>query len=166
MAFPPVFEVDYNLYPNVAENIWQAQMAGAPKVLRYDGLNPKHPVRRKKRREAMNWVEDPAKVPPGEKPDAGKVPVLPEATNPAFLLGETDRDEYPFACTLEGGADPFISHVPEKENSLAGSELGSFIIDKKLQTGSPFKVVVIKCKNKTPMAQCKKKCIPCDSLCP
>lgn len=96
----PVLIIDALNYPNLAENIWQAQKAGHPKILT-DGSNKK--VNRK---GAMHYELD-------------------------FLRYEIphieSRDEYPFACFLEGGPSAWVGHIPPGENSAQGGLLTSFL---------------------------------------
>ena len=51
-------------------------------------------------------------------------------------------DEYPFACTLEGGTDSSVVAVPVSEQQSQGGSLGSFIKAHKLTRGDVFKVVL------------------------
>ena len=91
----PILTISYRTHPNIADNIFDAQMDGAPKVLTYDGTNPTV------RRAAMRF---------NDGGYSGRVPIV--KPNAAFLSGgKTDRDEYPFACTLEGGTASRIAHV-------------------------------------------------------
>jgi hypothetical protein len=96
----PVLIIDYLKYPILAENIWQAQMAGHPRVLTY-GSNKK--VNRK---GAMHYEVE-------------------------FLRYEIphilSRDEYPFACCLEGGAASWVGHIPPRENSAQGGLIAGFL---------------------------------------
>ena len=41
----PLLTISYRTHPNIADNIFDAQMDGAPKVLTYDGTN--HPMVRR-----------------------------------------------------------------------------------------------------------------------
>lgn len=75
----PVLEIDWYRNKELADNIWHAQMAGFPTVLTYCG--PALGVQN--RRDAMHFDLD------GIKQE---------------VLHILSRDEYPFACTLEGGA--------------------------------------------------------------
>jgi hypothetical protein len=43
------------------------------------------------------------------------------------ILHFLSRDEYPFACTLEGGGASWVGHIPAKENSSQGGLIASFI---------------------------------------
>src|ERR1700754_1671773 len=50
------------------------------------------------------------------------------------------RDEYPFACTLEGGTDSSVWLVPEIENRRQGGALSGFIRHNYLNRGDKFHV--------------------------
>lgn len=145
----PVFTISYRTHPNIADNIFDAQMDGAPKVLTYDGTNPML------RRAAMRF-DDGGYV--------GKVPVA--APNAAFMGGaKTDRDEYPFACTLEGGSASRIAHVPAGENRSAGALMLAFFNQNKLTRGSYFRVRIADHKRGMITRPCRLKCGGCPSLC-
>ena len=95
----PVLEFDYRnaSITALADTIWHAQMAGCPKILTYNG--PDVTLRRATRRDAMHYDHG-----------AGRYEI------PRIL----SRDEYPFACTLEGGRASWVGHVPGRENSVQG----------------------------------------------
>ena len=78
-------------------------MAGWPQVLTYGG--PDVTLRRSTRRAAMHYTYDGVgcEIPP----------VL-------------SRDEYPFACTLEGGGGG-VGHIPAHENSAQGGLIAAFL---------------------------------------
>jgi hypothetical protein len=37
------------------------------------------------------------------------------------------RDEYPFACCVEGGSSTWIGHIPPHENSAQGGLIAAFL---------------------------------------
>ena len=78
----PMLEINYMQYPDLADNIWHAQMSRHPQILTYAGSDPG------KRRDAMTISDGDHK---------SQVPRI------------LSRDEYPFACTLEGGHSTSIS---------------------------------------------------------
>lgn len=49
-------------------------------------------------------------------------------------------DEFPYACTSEGGIDSVIAMVPKKEQSSQGGKLSSFIQKHNLTKGDKFQV--------------------------
>jgi hypothetical protein len=145
----PVFTISYRTHPNIADNIFDAQMDGAPKVLTYDGTNPLL------RKAAMRF---------NDGRYSGKVPIL--KPSPAFLSGaKTDRDEYPFACTLDGGAASRIAHVPESENRSAGALMLAFFKKNQMAIGSHFRVRITDHIRGEITEQCRVKCRGCVSLC-
>jgi hypothetical protein len=103
MAYP-VLEIDWNQYPNLADNIWQAQTMGHPVVLTYVGPDPE--ASKANRRDAMHYERDGA-----------------EYRIPRVL----SRDEYPFACTLEGGGASWVGHIPARENSAQGGLISALL---------------------------------------
>lgn len=109
----PVLEINALNYPNLAENIWHAQMAGHPRMLTF-GSNKKY-----NRKEAMT-VRD--------EIFSGQIPRI------------LSRDEYPFACTKEGGAASWIGRIPTRENSAQGGLIAAFIKRYDLKEGDSFKV--------------------------
>lgn len=131
MAQPahPILDFDWSDegIRQVAENIWQAQMAGWPKVLTYD-LQADAVLRRQgrslKRRGALET--------PGEE-----VPRL------------LSRDEYPFACTREHAGSVWVGHVPPAQNSRQGGMLAEFLRRHAATDGFRFEVRVVN-RPKTP----------------
>jgi hypothetical protein len=102
----PVFEIDYLKHPQLADNIWQAQMAKAPRVLtRCDA-----PSNKANRDVVMKYQVN------------GERFVVPKT----YAHDKTDRDEYPFACTLEGGEGAWIGHVHFSQNRAMGRPLRDF----------------------------------------
>ena len=120
----PVLEIDYLKYPNLAENIWQAQKAGHLSILTY-GSNKKL-----NRKGAMHYEIDFLRY---------EIPSL------------ASRDEYPFACCVEGGSSAWIGHIPPKENSAQGGLICTFLkrhdILPNLGEKSKFRVKVINYKS-------------------
>jgi hypothetical protein len=98
----PELHIDWNRNKELADNIWHAQMACCPMVLTYCGpaLGPQN------RRGAMHF-------------ELGGVR--------QEILHILSRDEYPFACTLEGGSASWVGHIPAKQNSSQGGLIASFI---------------------------------------
>lgn len=102
MSTYPVLEFDYKKYPELADNIWNAQMAGHPKVLTYCG-----PLLKKaNRKEAMHYTVDSLRY---------EIPHI------------LTRDEYPFACTLEGGPSAWVGHIAKTQNDAQGALIKNFI---------------------------------------
>jgi hypothetical protein len=51
-------------------------------------------------------------------------------------------DEYPFACTNEGGAGAWIGHVPPGEQFIQGGVISDFLQRNGLQAGDAFTVII------------------------
>ncbi|MDB5921814.1 MAG: hypothetical protein JWN13_750 [Betaproteobacteria bacterium] len=102
MTYPELI-IDWFRYRNLAENIWHAQMAGHPKVLTYNG--PDLQIRRAQRKTAMHYQHE---------------------DNTYEIPRVLSRDEYPFACTKEGGA-AWVGHIPGGENSAQGGLIAAFL---------------------------------------
>jgi hypothetical protein len=150
----PVPIISYQTHPNISDNIFDAQMDGAPKVLTYDGTNPML------RRAAMRFSD----VGKTGVVYSGKVPIV--KPSPAFLHGaKTDRDEYPFACTLEGGSASRIAHVPAGENRSAGALMLAFFNKHNMAKGSCFRVRVVGHARGEVTQPCRTQCNGCESLC-
>jgi hypothetical protein len=131
----PVLEFDWKVLPNIAEHIWEAQMAGWEKVLTYRGPLPDRMSRGVRKQTMLYEV--------GGK--SYKIPTLP---------GKPDinsRDEYPFACTVEGTSldgkrQVHVFHVLPEENSRQGGMLAAFIQKNNITATGPnrkFEVRVI-----------------------
>jgi hypothetical protein len=122
MPYPELI-IDWNTHPQLADNIWQAQSAGWPKILTYNGPDPF--IRRQTRRAAMHY-------------DVAGI----EYEIPHIL----SRDEYPFACTVEGGSS-WVGHIPGRENSAQGGMIAAFLRRNHIVAGrgaqSRFVVTVI-----------------------
>jgi RHS repeat-associated protein len=64
----------------------------------------------------------------------------------ALTGGEYQCEEFPLACTIEGGAwNAFIRCVPRKEQQIQASTVWSMISYFKLKTGDAFLVLLIPC---------------------
>ena len=100
----PKLTFDAALHGDLADNVWNAQMAGHPKILTYAG--PDLTLRRATRRDALHFEEGGLRY---------EIPHI------------LSRDEYPFACTLEGGAASWVGHIPGRENSAQGGLLAAFL---------------------------------------
>ncbi len=101
MAYPALV-IDWNRNQNLADNIWHAQMACCPRVLTYCGPD----LGIQNRKDAMHFELS------GIRQE---------------ILHILSRDEYPFACTLEGGRASWVGHIPAKENSSQGGLIAAFI---------------------------------------
>jgi len=112
MSEIPVLIFDWKKLPHIADNIWNAQMAGWERVLTYRGPLP-GTESREIRGRTMSY-------------EAG-------AKGYRIPTGiDQDRDEYPFACTVEGAArsgnrKPWVGHVPRSENQVQGGMIRAFI---------------------------------------
>jgi deoxyribonuclease NucA/NucB len=98
----PVLIIDWELYHELADNIWHAQMAGHPSTLTYNGPY----LGRQNRKEAMHLELD------GVREE---------------ILHILSRDEYPFACTVEGGKASWVGHIPPSQNSAQGGLIAAFL---------------------------------------
>jgi hypothetical protein len=98
----PVLIIDALKYPELADNVWHAQMAGHPRLLTYSGPT----LGKENRREAMHFDLD------GIRQE---------------IMHLLSRDEYPFACTREGGRASWVGHIPPKQNSAQGGLIAGFI---------------------------------------
>jgi hypothetical protein len=104
----PVLRISASRYPELADNIRNAQLAGFPQILTRGG----NPVMN--RSDALRGI-------------------------PGIL----SRDEYPFASTLEGGANTWIGHIPAWQNSAQGGILSVFYRLNNIIVGTQFRVVVV-----------------------
>lgn len=100
----PVLIIDYNdkAIAEMADNIWHAQMACCPIILTYCGPA----LGKANRKDAMRFEVDNLRQ---------------------EILHILSRDEYPFACTLEGGASSWVGHIPGRQNSAQGGLIASFL---------------------------------------
>ena len=90
MANVPVLIFDWKELLNIATNIWHAQMAGWERILTYRGPLPNPESSGIRRKTMTYYVRNRAT---GDD-DRYEVPVIPGH----------ERDEYPFACTVEGSS--------------------------------------------------------------
>jgi hypothetical protein len=120
----PELKIDWRIHPQLADNIWHAQMAGHPTVLTYNG--PDLSIRRSQRQAAMHFAYDGG---------AGEIPRI------------LSRDEYPFACTIEGGRKSWVGHIPGRQNSAQGGLIAAFLKRHWIAAGrgelSKFRVTVV-----------------------
>jgi hypothetical protein len=120
----PELRIDWRTHPRLADNIWHAQMAGHPAVLTYSG--PDLSVRRAQRQAAMHFEYEGG---------AGEIPRI------------LSRDEYPFACTIEGGRGSWVGHIPGPENSAQGGLIAALLRRHQIVAGrgerSKFRVTVV-----------------------
>lgn len=128
----PVLTFDWKELPHIADNIWQAQMAGWERVLTYRGPLPE-PESRGIRRQSMSYEVNSQgyRIPTG--------------------VGE-DRDEYPFACTVEGAARrgdrrPWVGHVPRNENQIQGGMIRAFIQQHHITATGPNRLFEVRVMN-------------------
>lgn len=131
MSDIPVLVFDWNELPRIADNIWNAQMAGWERILTYRGPLPKAKGRGI-RKQSMTYEVD------------GQTYRIP-------ITEDEDRDEYPFACTVEGASDsvdkkPWVGHVPRSENQTQGAMIRAFILKHRITAAghnSKFEVRII-----------------------
>jgi hypothetical protein len=98
----PVLIIDWDRNKELADNIWNAQMACCPQVLTYCGPA----LGKENRKDAMHFELE------GIRQE---------------IMHLLSRDEYPFACTLEGGGASWVGHIPAAQNSSQGGLIASFI---------------------------------------
>lgn len=53
------------------------------------------------------------------------------------------RDEYPYACTMEGGAGASVEHVLIGDNINHGSDLGVLVQNFNMKTGDVFHIILV-----------------------
>jgi hypothetical protein len=107
----PVLIIDWDRNHELADNIWHAQMACCPQILTYCGPA----LGAGNRKGAMRFELD------GISQE---------------ILRILSRDEYPFACTLEGGSASWVGHIPPAQNSSQGGLIASFLRGNNIQTCS------------------------------
>jgi RHS repeat-associated protein len=73
-----------------------------------------------------------------EKDESRKIKNRDEATKSYKTIDGFQRDEFPYACTKEGGCGAFINYVPTIENRLQGGQLS--ILSRVLGDGDAFLV--------------------------
>jgi hypothetical protein len=128
---PPIFEVDWKTHRFLAENIWEALKAGHPSILtRCDVATNKA-----NRSVVMGYEVDTR--------DGRQRFEVPRT----YSRDRSDRDEYPFACTLEGGGGAWIGHVHFSQNRSGGGLLNQFFktngIESYPSPNSKFQVKVL-----------------------
>jgi hypothetical protein len=103
MSYPvPIIDYNNKAIAEMADNIWNAQMACCPTTLTYCGPA----LGKGNRKEAMHFEIDNLRE---------------------EIMHILSRDEYPFACTLEGGARSWVGHIPGRQNSAQGGLIASFL---------------------------------------
>ena len=102
-------------YPNIYKNHLRGMLKGNPSTLTYDS-NRANAVRR--RYEAL------------------KASGLPASS-------ASHRDEYPYATTMEGGANASVMPVPAEENTRHGGYISSLIKANNMRTGDKFQIMLI-----------------------
>ena len=56
---------------------------------------------------------------------------------------ERSYDEYPFACTSEGGTDSRVAAVPKDEQNIQGGQISALIRHNNMQSGDRFRVELV-----------------------
>jgi hypothetical protein len=142
----PTLIFDYARNRLLADNIWNAQMAGHPKVLTHSG--PDLMQRREARRGAMHFEHE------------GGLFEIPHILS---------RDEYPFACTLEGGRASWVGHIPPTENSAQGGLIAAFlrqnVVAPRRGEMSKFLVRIVNHPKGPVTVPCKPPCASCRPRC-
>jgi hypothetical protein len=137
----PILEFDFRKHPLLADNVWHAQMAGHPKILTYSGPNVL--LRRAVRDDAMHFDHDGAQF------------EIPRSLS---------RDEYPFACSVEGGSSSWVGHIPAAENSAQGGLIAAFLRRHGIVAGqgelSKFIVAVASHPSGPVTSPCSRRCLP------
>jgi Deoxyribonuclease NucA/NucB len=105
--------VSESVTPNIYRHTLNSFRKGQPEVLHYDSNKENQAERRK---EAMKGY-------------------------PSRGAEGLQRDEYPYASTIEGGAGADVAYVPSKENSSQGGSLGALY--KTLKSGDGFLVLPV-----------------------
>lgn len=120
----PELVINYDDYKEMADNVWQAQMGGHPAVLTYNGPGylDVDKVTYNNRKQAMHTELD---------------------GQPFEIPRMLSRDEYPFACTKEGGKSSFIGHIPGRQNSAQGGLISAMVKKHHLEAGRQFRVKVV-----------------------
>jgi len=108
----PMFEVSWTRYPDLAENMWNAQMAGQPEVLTY-------------------------------RPDLIDINRAESGIRDLPRFPGLSPDEYPFACTAEGGCGAWIGHIPLEQQWAQGGLLSRFIQDYGIEPFGRFRVRIV-----------------------
>jgi RHS repeat-associated protein len=110
----PELRISASKYPELAENILNAQRAGHPDVLTHGG-------------EAVIDANRNAAL---HQPYRDFVPNLGP---------HLSRDEYPFASSLEGGAGSWVGHVPVQQQQAQGGLIRAM----NLKPGDRYRVVIV-----------------------
>lgn len=71
-----------------------------------------------------------------------------EATNGISSIPLMDRDEFPYACTEQGGKGTSVSVVPRDQNRRHGGDLSTIIKQNKLESGDIIRVILVPNKDK------------------
>ncbi|MBD3907100.1 hypothetical protein LNP80_20295 [Chryseobacterium sp. C-39] len=101
-----------DLTPTIYKFTLTAFQMGKPSILHYDGDKERVSKRRKQNVQAMKTVSG------------------------------YQRDEYPYASTLEGD-NAMVTYVPSRENSIQGGTLGAMYRASGLKTGDAFLVLPV-----------------------
>lgn len=110
----PTIEYSRTKFPFIAENIYQAQKSGAPKVLtKISGKQASE-----NRKNSLRGI-----------------PASPKGMS---------RDEYPFASSKEGGKGARVMDVPISEQHSQGGTMRAFYNKNNIKDGDKFRVRVIK----------------------
>jgi RHS repeat-associated protein len=105
----PTLTISVSKYPDLAENILNAQQAGHPNMLTYGG--------------------DAA---------ANRAAALQNVPNISGL----SRDEYPFASSMEGGANSWVGHIPPSQQNSQGALMKNFFKANGLKPGDKYNVKI------------------------
>jgi Deoxyribonuclease NucA/NucB len=141
-----VLVFDAHTHPQLADNVWNAQMGGHPKLLTYAG--PDVTQRAASRNAAVHFEHGGARF---------EIP------------HELSRDEYPFACTIEGGRASWVGHIPGRQNSAQGGLIAAFLRRHQIVAGrgemSKFVVGVRNHRNGPVTKKCLPACAGCVAVC-
>lgn len=66
-----------------------------------------------------------------------------EATGHLPTIDDLQKDEYPYATTLEGGLGASVEYVPSDDNSRHGGDLGAVRRAFRMQTGDVFQIILV-----------------------
>jgi len=113
----PELRISAGKYPDLAENILNAQRAGHPDVLTHGG----EAVVNANRNAALH------------QPYRDFVPNIGRGLS---------RDEYPFASSLQGGAGSWVGHIPVSQQNAQGALIKNFINANNIAPGSQYRVVI------------------------
>lgn len=110
----PELRISASKYPELAENILNAQKAGHPSVLTHGG----EAVMNANRNAALH------------QPYRDFVPNVGRGLS---------RDEYPFASSLQGGAGSWVGHIPVSQQQAQGGLIRAM----NLKPGDQYRVVIV-----------------------